>query len=134
MEQASGTYDVSVDEAGLDWGKSGPLFDRYSVGLSGTLDHRWAACYDRVSTATPGLKRFLLDPGLGRISFTCRSSDNPVEVMGVLKRLEEMLIQINRAANEEAARASSLSGIDYGEGEKSALAAAGGLLSRLVRR
>ena len=134
MREAAEKYDVTVDEAGLDWGKSGPLFDRYSVGLTGTLDHHWAACYARVGAETPGLGRFHLDPGVGRISFTCRSSDGPVEVMGVLKRLEEMLLQINRAANAEPGRASSHPEIDPAHGQKPLLAAAGGLLSRLGRR
>jgi hypothetical protein len=98
-------YDVAVEEGGLNWEKAGPLFDRYAVNLSGQLDRRWADCYQKITVSTPSYSRFRLDPGAGNVTFTCRSTDGPVEVMAVLKRLEELLMRVNReAAAELAAR------------------------------
>ena len=132
-------YDVAVDDAGLNWEQAGPLFDRYAVNLTGRLDRRWADCYQRITVSAPAFSRFHLDPGASSVAFTCRSSDGPVEVMGVLRRLEELLTRVNREATAEASvrpagtslgdRPTSAPG--PGPGRPTSIAA--GLLSRLNR-
>jgi len=100
-------YDVSLPEAGLDWERVGPLFEHYSIKLLGTVDAHWADCYQRVVAATPRLSRFRLDVAGCGISFTCRSTDGPVQVMAVLKILEEFLASVNQEACVPAARVES---------------------------
>jgi len=97
-------YDVSLPESGLDWQRVGPLFERYSIRLVGTVDENWADAYRRIAATTPSLSRFHLDTAGGSIAFTCRSSDGPVEVMTVLKILEGFLERVNREACMAAAR------------------------------
>jgi hypothetical protein len=97
-------YDVSLPEAGLDWQRVGPLFERYSIKLVGTVDGHWADAYRRVATTNPRLSRFRLDPASAAISFTCRSTDGPAEVMTVLKILEGFVEQVNREACVPTAR------------------------------
>jgi hypothetical protein len=98
------SYAISLPEAGLSWEKMGPLFERYSVALVGTVDLRWAEAYKRVVATTPGLGRFRLEANLATVSFTCRSTDGPVEVMAVLKILDGMIARVNSAASLDAAR------------------------------
>lgn len=93
-----GPYDVTLPESGLDWERVGPLFERYSIKLLGTIDGRWTESYQRLAATTPSLSRFRLDPASHAISFTCRSTDGPVEVMNVLKILEDMLERVNQDA------------------------------------
>ena len=90
------SYDVSLPEAGLDWQRVGPLFERYSIKLLGTVDSSWIENYQRIVTKTPSLSRFRLDPSAGAVSFTCRSSDGPVEVMSVLRILEGFVERVNQ--------------------------------------
>ena len=97
-------YDVSLPESGLDWQRVGPLFERYSIKLVGTVDENWADAYQRIAATTPSLSRFRLDAASGSISFTCRTTDGPVEVMTVLKILEGFLERVNREACMAAAR------------------------------
>jgi len=97
-------YDVSLPEAGLDWQRVGPLFERYSIRLVGTVDANWAEAYQTVAASTPSLSRFRLDTATGAMSFTCRTTDGPVEVMAVLKILEGLLERVNREAGLAAAR------------------------------
>jgi hypothetical protein len=97
-------YDVSMPEGGLDWQRVGPLFERYSIRLLGTVDEHWAECYQQIATTTPSLSRFRLDSASGAISFTCRTTDGPVEVMTVLKILEGFLERVNRESCIAAAR------------------------------
>ena len=94
-------YDVAVEPGGLNWEQAGPLFDRYSVTLTGQLDRRWMDCYTRVSVNNPASSRFKMEPGAMRVTFTCRSTDGPVEVMAVLKKLEELLARVNKEVNAE---------------------------------
>lgn len=96
-------YDVAVEEGGLNWEKAGPLFDRYAVNLIGRMDRRWVDCYQKITVTTPSYSRFRLEPGASTVTFTCRSTDGPVEVMAVLKRLEELLQRVNREADAELA-------------------------------
>ena len=106
MQQTAGPipYHVCLPESGLDWERVGPLFERYSIKLLGAIDEHWADSYHRVAAATPSLSRFRLDATNGAVSFTCRASDGPVEVMTVLKILEELLERVNREACLAAVR------------------------------
>ena len=106
LHQAAGPvpYHVCLPESGLDWKRIGPLFERYSINLLGTIDEHWADSYRRVAACTPSLSRFCLDTATGSVSFTCRSTDGPVEVMTVLRILEEMLERVNREACLAAVR------------------------------
>jgi hypothetical protein len=132
-------YDVTVDEAGLNWEQAGPLFDRYAVNLTGGIDRRWADCYQRITVSAPAFSRFHLDPGTSSVTFTCRSSDGPVEVMAVLRRLGELLERVNReAAAEASVRPSGTSVGDRpasaaGQGQARTASVASGLLSRFTR-
>jgi hypothetical protein len=92
------TYSVRLPEAGLSWEKMGPLFERYSVALVGTVDSHWAEAYKRVVATSPGLSRFRLNKDQPAVSFTCRATDGPVEVMKVLKILEGVIERVNREA------------------------------------
>ena len=95
-------YDVVVDQGGLQFHAAGPLFERYSVKLQGRIDRRWADSYQEVVTESPNLARFRFDASGGSVSFTCRSTDGPVEVMSILKRLEELVERVNHAATAAA--------------------------------
>ena len=97
-------YDVRLPEAGLGWERVGPLFERYSVRLLGPVDSQWAEAYQRIVGDAPSLRRFRLDMEQTTVSFTCRATDSPVEVMGVLKILEGVLERVNREASFAAAR------------------------------
>jgi hypothetical protein len=112
-------YDVTLPESGLDWQRVGPLFERYSIRLVGTVDENWVKAYQTISATTPSLSRFRLDPTSGAISFTCRTTDGPVEVMTVLKILEGFLERVNREACLAAAR------IEPAPARRSASASAG---------
>ena len=97
-------YDVSLPESGLDWQRVGPLFERYSIRLVGTVDGNWAEAYRAIAATMPSLCRFRLDSAAGSVSFTCRTTDGPVEVMSVLKILEGLLERVNQEACLAAAR------------------------------
>jgi hypothetical protein len=112
-------YDVSLPESGLDWQRIGPLFERYSIKLAGTVDENWAYAYQSIAAAMPSLSRFRLDIASGEVSFTCRSTDGPVEVMTVLKILEGLLERVNQEACVAAAR------IETAPARRSASASAG---------
>jgi hypothetical protein len=105
--QDSTRYDVALPEAGLAWEKVGPLFERYSVTLVGRVDEHWAETYQRIVESSPNLTRFRLDKFSGTVSFTCRATDGPVEVMAVLRILGEMLERVNREASFSAANPDS---------------------------
>lgn len=97
-------YDVGLPESGLDWQRVGPLFERYSISLVGTVDENWAEAYEAIAATMPSLSRFRLDKAAGSVSFTCRTTDGPVEVMSVLKILEGLLERVNQEACLAAAR------------------------------
>jgi hypothetical protein len=103
-------YDVCLPESGLDWERIGPLFERYSIKLLGTIDEDWTDSYQRITTETPSLSRFRLDSATGSVSFTCRSTDGPVEVMTVLKILEKHLERVNRETCMAAVRGETKQG------------------------
>jgi hypothetical protein len=106
LQQPAGPipYDVRLPESGLDWQKVGPIFERYSIKLVGMVDENWTDTYQSIAAAMPSLSRFRLDMASSSISFTCRRTDGPVEVMTVLKMLEGFLEQVNQEACMAAAR------------------------------
>ncbi len=125
-------YDVSLDQAGMDWEKAGPLFERYAVKLIGQLDRRWVEAYAGIAKERPNLARFRIEPAASQVSFTCRATDGPAEVMGVLKRLEEMIGLVNQAATAAArAEAEATRNKTQAAGAPSLAA---GLFARLSRR
>lgn len=124
-------YHISLPEAGLSWEKVGPLFDRYSVALVGSVDPRWAEVYKQVAGTVPGLSRFRLAADHASVSFTCRATDGPVEVMAVLKILEGMIERVNREATVAAAKDPSESEAGLAEtGASSARSRLVGLFTR----
>jgi hypothetical protein len=128
-------YDVRLPEAGLGWEKMGPLFERYSVALVGTVDLHWAEAYKRVVRTDPGLGRFRLNQDQPTVSFTCRSTDGPVEVMRVLKILEGLIERVNREACLPVATEPEVSLSGAGEPRRSNTGARpqhGGLFARLA--
>jgi hypothetical protein len=137
MTDAKPSYDVAVEEGGLNWEQAGPLFDRYAVALQGRIDRRWVECYQRVTVNLPSVSRFRLEAAGGSVTFTCRSTDGPVEVMAVLGRLEALLERVNREATADGA-ARPTEGDVAGQTAvtaqgKPATGAATGLLARLTR-
>ena len=133
------SYDVAVDQSGLESSKSGPLFERYAIGLTGMLDRRWADCYKRVLQETPAFARFQLEPAESRVTFTCRSTDGPVQVMSVINRLEALIERVNadataQAARDEVAAHTSAPARPTAVPEKERAPIAVGLLSRFSRR
>jgi hypothetical protein len=114
VRETPNRYDVRLPEAGLGWEKIGPLFERYSVALVGSIDTHWAEAYKAVVVATPRLVRFRLDADHAIVSFTCRSTDGPVEVMAVLKILEGLIQRVNSEASLAAVRppAKAAAGLD----------------------
>ena len=95
-------YDVTVDEAGLGFEPAGPLFERYSVGLTGRLDRRWAECYRKITADSSAYSGFRLEPAIPNVSFVCRSSDGPVAVMTLMKKLQELVERTNKSATVAA--------------------------------
>lgn len=138
MDSAT-VYEVTLDQAGMDWEKTGPLFERYAVNLIGRVDRRWVDRFTKLTKERPNLARFRLEPAAGQVSFTCRATDGPAEVMGVLKRLEEMVGLVNEAATAAAraeieqskAKATHAAKVEPANGP-AGLAA--GLFARLSRR
>jgi len=135
VEKAT-TYDVTLDQAGMDWQKAGPLFERYAVNLQGRVDRRWVDAYGKLVKERPNLSRFRLEPAANQVSFTCRSTDGPAEVMGVLKRLEEMIALVNDSASAAAkAEIEAAANPRASKPEpQGAAAMAAGLFARLSRR
>ena len=131
-------YNVTVDEGGMDWQQAGPLFERYSVNLVGQVDRRWVECYTKMTKERPNLARYRLEAAARSVSFTCRATDGPAEVMGVLHRLQEMVEAVNQAAvasvreEQEQAKVKQHPSAKSPAGGAASLAA--GLFSRLSRR
>ena len=137
MDASPTEYDVTLDQAGMNWQKAGPLFERYAVNLVGRVDRRWVDSYGQIAKERPNLARFRLEPAASQVSFTCRSTDGPAEVMGVLKRLEEMIGLVNQAAAASAkaeAEPSNVRAHPSAKGAPSAVAGAAGLAAGLFAR
>lgn len=131
-------YNITVDEGGMDWQKAGPLFERYSVNLVGPVDRRWVDCYAKVTKERPNLARYRLEAAMTSVSFTCRSTDGPAEVMGVLHRLQEMVELVNQAATAAVRAEQEQSKVKQHPAAKAegntAAGLAAGLFARLSRR
>jgi len=131
-------YNVTVDEAGMDWQKAGPLFERYCVKLVGQVDRRWVDSYTQLTKERPNLARYRLEPATTSVSFTCRSTDGPAEVMGVLHRLQEMVQVVNQAALAAARAEQEASKVKQHPAAKTPVGTAAnlasGLFARLSRR
>lgn len=124
-------YNISLPEAGLSWEKMGPLFERYSIALVGSVNPRWAEAYKQVVGTVPGLSRFRLATDNVSVSFTCRSTDGPVEVMAVLKILEGVIQRVNREASLAAANGPDENEAGVAEtGASNARSRLGGLFGR----
>ncbi len=95
---AQRAYEVAVETSELKWEQLGPLFARYTVRLTGRVDVRWSDQYRRVTADSPSFCRYHLDPKSGTISFTCRATDGPKEVLLVVKRLVSLVDSVNERA------------------------------------
>jgi len=131
-------YKITVDEGGMDWQQAGPLFERYSVNLVGSVDRRWVDCYAKLTKERPNLARFRLEAATTSVSFTCRSTDGPAEVMGVLHRLQEMVELVNQAATAAVRAEQEQTKVKQHPAAKAegntAASLAAGLFARLSRR
>lgn len=131
-------YKITVDEGGMDWQQAGPLFERYTVNLVGSVDRRWVDCYAKLTKERPNLARYRLEPAASSVSFTCRATDGPAEVMGVLHRLQEMVELVNQMAVEAVRAEQEQSKVKPHPSAKApgggATGLAAGLFARLSRR
>ena len=103
--------------------------DVYSLGVD---------CYAKLTKERPNLSRYRLEAATTSVSFTCRSTDGPAEVMGVLHRLQEMVELVNQAATAAVRAEQEQSKVKQhpaakGEGTTAASLAAG-LVPRLAGR
>ncbi len=97
-------YEVAIDAAALRWESATPLFTRYLVPLTGSLDEAWLDCYDRASLDSAEFSRFRLDNATKTVSFTCRLNDGPAQVSSVLQRLELLIAYVNASAGRPGMR------------------------------
>jgi hypothetical protein len=88
-------YNVTVDRAAMREEVLGPLFQRHVVTLSGTVDDRWLASYEKVAKDSELFQRYRLEAAKGMISFTCRASDGPKQVESFLDRLTLFVEMVN---------------------------------------
>ncbi len=88
-------HNVMVDRAAMREELMGPLFQRYVVSLTGTVDDRWLASFHEVANDSDTFKRFRLEPDKGLISFTCRASDGPKVIDGFLERMTLFVEMVN---------------------------------------
>lgn len=111
-------YDVAIEESGMGFEPAGPLFERYTVGLTGRLDRRWVECYRKITAESSSFSGFRLEPAVAHVSFVCRSSDGPVAVMALMKKLEELLARTNRSATAMASPTPTRDSSEMGEETK----------------
>jgi hypothetical protein len=88
-------YNVVVDRAAMREELLGPLFQRYVVSLTGTVDQRWLASFHDVSKDSETFKRYRLEPDKGLVSFTCRASDGPAVINAFLERMTLFVEMVN---------------------------------------
>ena len=88
-------YNVIVDRAAMREELLGPLFHRYVVSLTGTVDQRWLASFHEVAKDSETFKRYRLEPDKGLISFTCRASDGPAVIDSFLERMTLFVEMVN---------------------------------------
>ncbi len=123
-------YEVAVAEEELGFEPAGPLFERYTVGLTGRIDRRWVDCYRKQTAGESCYSGFRLEPAVARVSFVCHRSNGPAAVMSLIGRLKELVDRCNSAATT-AARLDSAAASAEPEREEKAGAVA--LLSRWTR-
>jgi hypothetical protein len=85
----------------MPWDSTGSRQDRSSTGMRSLSRAGSTGAGPTVigaSRRSAEYARFRLDPGTSEVSFTARSTDGPVEVMGVLKKLEALVEHVNREA------------------------------------
>jgi hypothetical protein len=88
-------HNVMVDRAAMREELLGPLFQRYVVSLTGTVDERWLASFHEVAKDSETFKRYRLEPDKGLISFTCRASDGPTVIATFLERMALFVEMVN---------------------------------------
>jgi hypothetical protein len=98
-------YEASVDHSSLraveDFGGGGTV--TYSVTLTGRLDNSWADAFRQFRIDADSFIRFSLDPTTQIVSFRCRSTDRPTEIISVLLETLDNLVDLtNRVASATA--------------------------------
>lgn len=96
MPRPRRAYDVGFDLDALTWIQVGPMFARYSLPLTGTLDKAWTDCYRRASFESAEFSRFHLDAETRTVSFTCRAEDGPARIQSTLERLSLLVAFVNQ--------------------------------------
>lgn len=86
---------MTVDRAAMREELLGPLFQRYVVSLTGTVDQRWLASFHDVAKDSETFKRYRLEPDKGLMSFTCRASDGPTVIDTFLERMTLFVEMVN---------------------------------------
>jgi hypothetical protein len=97
MSGVPGGQQVSEDHSTLRGQPEGSE-TRYTIGLKGSVDDRWAEAFRLTQAESPVFLRFRLDRGSSSIGFSCRTVDGAVLVFDVLERLEALLKAVNRRA------------------------------------
>lgn len=69
---------------------------RYTIGLKGSVDDRWAEAFRLTQAESPMFLRFRLDRASASIGFSCRTVDGAVQVFDLLERLEALLKAVNQ--------------------------------------
>jgi hypothetical protein len=69
---------------------------RYTIGLKGFIDDRWAEAFRLSQAEAPRYQRFRLSRATATIGFTCRDVDGTVAVFDMLESVDSLL----KAANE----------------------------------
>ena len=92
-------YDVAVDHGTLKGKTLGSQGTRYSVGLKGLVDDRWARSYRLIQMDSTGFFRFRFDLGNQTVSFTARAEDGAEEVIQLVERLDTLVKLVNRSAS-----------------------------------
>jgi hypothetical protein len=97
MSGAPGGQRVSEDHSTLKGQPEGSE-TRYTIGLKGSVDDRWAEAFRLTQAQSPVFLRFRLDRASSSIGFSCRTVDGAVLVFDVLERLEALLKAVNQRA------------------------------------
>ena len=98
-------YEASVDHSSLraveDFGAGGST--TYSVTLRGQLDNSWVDAFRQFRIDADSFVRFSLEPTTQSVSFRCRSTDGPTEIISVLLETLDTLVDLtNRVASATA--------------------------------
>jgi hypothetical protein len=98
-------YEASVDHSSLraveDFGGGGSA--TYSVTLRGQLDSSWVDAFRQFRIDADSFVRFSLEPTTQSVSFRCRSTDDPNEILrALLETLDSLVDLTNRVASASA--------------------------------